>query len=179
MSRARQQGRPARCADCSTTAQERAVRAAEAVVLRAWAEELLRQYDCMAVALDAARQKRRIASERLLAADILGEPRGISIAHAALVAAMDVHRASEAASERVRRALEAALDSLERMRRENFLSAPCQACDRGQVGTEPGAPRDQGFRRASPGGGGLEIVRRVLRQVGRAIVPRARGPRQV
>lgn len=161
------------------TVQDQAVLAAEAAVFEARAEGLLRRYGVMALAMDTARQQRVAASERLLDADISGEPRGISIAHAALVAAMDVHRATEAESERVRRALEAALDSLARTRRENLVSVACRACDIGRPGAASAAAPDPGFPSASPGGGRLEVVRRVLRQAGRVVARHARGPRQV
>jgi hypothetical protein len=88
--RNRRRDRPARQAEPSPTAQEQAVRDAEAIVCLAWAKELLHQNDRTAIALDAARRECQAARERLAAAQHGGDPRRISLAHAMLEDALEV-----------------------------------------------------------------------------------------
>jgi hypothetical protein len=114
-------GRFARRTDSSLIAQQ-AVRDAEAVVCLAWAEELLRRHDCTAVAADAARQEYQAASDRFAAARHCGDPGRISLAHAMLQDAMEVHHAGEVASDRVRRDLEAVLGALARTRKAYLVA---------------------------------------------------------
>jgi hypothetical protein len=158
MLRDRRSGRRARCTDSSLTAQQQAVRDAEAIVCLAWAEELLRQHKCTAVILDAARQERRAASERLAAARRCGEPGRISLAQAMLQDATQAHRAGEAASERVHRALEAVLGALTRTRKEYVVAAAAARQMQKDVRPEP------------------EAVRRALWRVGHLHARRAPGP---
>ena len=156
------------------------MRDVEAIVCAAWAEELLHQNDCTAIALDAARQECGAASERLVAAQHGGDPRRISQAHAMLENALEVHRASEAASERVRQGLEAVLDALARTKKQYILAAARQAQGGGLVSTSaPTATPDLPLRRAPSGGGGLEVVGRVLWRLGRLLARRAADPGQL
>lgn len=168
MVRGRRRLRAARSADPSLAAGEAAVRDAEAIVCTAWAGELLRQNDSAAIALHAARKERQRASERLVAAQRFGDPRRISVAHAMLEDALEVHRASEVASERVRRALEAVLDALARSRKEYVSAAARQVRDRRPV---PGS-----IRQSPSVGGGTEVVGRVLWRLGLLLTRRAPGP---
>ena len=108
----RRRTRATRSAAPSPTAGELAVHAAEAIVARAWAEQLLRYYDRADYAYDAARKRCEAAVDRLVTAQRAGDPGEISLAHAALEQAMDACRTSEVAREQGRRALQAALDAL-------------------------------------------------------------------
>ena len=60
------------------------MRDAEAIVCLAWAEELLDRRGASALALDAAREGCRAASDRLAMARRCGDPGRISLAHVML-----------------------------------------------------------------------------------------------
>lgn len=156
MVRSRRRERSVRHADSSWSAREQAVRDAEAIVCAAWAEELLRQTDCTAIALDAARQECRVASERLVAAQHFGDLRRISQAHLMMEYALEVHRASEAASEGVRQELEAVLAALAR---EKALHPGGGAAGAGQ---RTGV-RQRAYGLARPLSGGRRLAAEVLR----------------
>ena len=72
------------------------MRAAELIVGRAWAEELLRRHGCMAFALDAAREACQDARDRLAAAQRSGDPRRINLAHDALEYAIEYETPNDA-----------------------------------------------------------------------------------
>lgn len=123
----RRRARAAQGAQSLLIAHERAVGVAEAVVRRAWAEELLRRSDHADFAVRAARQGREAAYGRLAAAQLDGDPRKISLAHAWLERALDAERTSALDRIRVRQTLSAELDLLARVARER--SAPAQATE--------------------------------------------------
>ena len=158
------------------------MRAAELIVGRAWAEELLRRHGCMAFALDAAREACQDARGRLAAAQRSGDPRRINLAHDALEYAIEVRRASEAAGYLVRRALEAALDRLERATGVGAVSATAGRAE----GDGPGpadtsasaAPPDPSIRRAPPRGEAPRAAWRALWRVGSLRARRAPDPAQ-
>lgn len=181
MVRDRRRARAARRADPSLTAQEHAVRDAEAIVCLAWAEELLHQNDRMALALDTARQECQAASDRLVAAQHCGDPRQIGMAHAMLEDALAVRHTGEVASERVRQALEAVLDSLARTRKGLRVAATARHAPGGGLvpATELAASPGLSIRHALlSDGGGLEAVRRALGWVRHLRARRALGPGQ-
>jgi hypothetical protein len=107
----------------SLPAGEQAVHDAEAIVGRAWAEQLLRYYDRMDCAFNAAREQYEAACVSLVAAQRARDPSEISVAHAALQSALDACRLSEAARERGREALQRALDALTRASVQDAVSA--------------------------------------------------------
>ena len=177
MVRDRRRDRAPRHTDPPLTAQEQAVRDAEAIVCLAWAEELLRQNDRIAIVIDTARQECQAASDRLVAAQHCGDPRQISLAHAMLEDALEVHRASEAASAQVRRALETALSALARTKKE-YVSAARQVQDGLVAAKASTATTDRSRRRVPSSGGGLEVAGRVLVWVGRLLAHRVSDPGQ-
>lgn len=152
------------------------MRDAEAIVCLAWAEELLRRNDCAALALDAARQECQAASDRLGAAQRYGDPRKIILAHGMLEDALEVHRASEAASVQVHRALETVLDSLARAKKE-YIAAAARQVHGGEPepATAPAATPDPTLQLVLPGGGRPQTVRRALWRVGRLLARRTPG----
>lgn len=174
MARRRRRVRAVRSADSSPAAGEQAVRDAEAIVCMAWAKELLRQNDSTAIALHAARQERRNAIERLVAAQRYGDAGRISAAHAMLDDALEVHCASQAASERVRRALEAVLDALARSRKEYISAAARQVCD-GPVPAAAATATPGSIRQSPSGGGCLKNAGRVLWRLGLLLARSAPG----
>jgi hypothetical protein len=175
--RNRRRDRPARQADRSPTVQERAVRDAEAIVSLAWAEELLRENERTAIALDSARRECRAASDRLAAAQHRGDPREIGAAHAVLEDALEVHRAREAAGEQVRLALGAVLETLARTKKA-YVSASRHVQDDPRIATRSTAAADPSRRSAASGGGTPQLVERVLRGVRRLFARRISGSGQ-
>lgn len=121
--RGRRRERAPRSASPSLNADERAVQVAEAIVGRAWVERLLRYHDRMELALDAARETRQLAGDRLAEEQRYGGPQEISAAHAALEHAIGAHGTVEAASLQAREALQTALAALSASTRENADSA--------------------------------------------------------
>jgi hypothetical protein len=119
----RRRARAAQSATPSPSTDELAVYAAEAIVGRAWADQLLRYFDRMDGAFHAARLQCEAAAGCLVVAQRCGDPGEISLAHAALERALDACRASEAAREQGRQALQAALEALVRMDGERAGSA--------------------------------------------------------
>lgn len=105
-------------------AHERAVDTAEAVVRRAWAEELLGQRDHVEFAVHAAQEEREAAYRGVAAAQRDGDPRKISAAHVALERALHVVRISTLERDRVRQTLSAELDLLARVAEERMIPAP-------------------------------------------------------
>ena len=120
------------------SAGDQAVYAAEAIVGRAWAEQLLRYCDYRDCAFDAACEQYEAACARLTAAQRCGDPSEISVAHAALQRALDACRTSECAREQARQALQTALDALARTTGQQRMDAT----GAGRVGSadESGAP---------------------------------------
>jgi hypothetical protein len=123
MSRTRRRSRAANSARSPLVANDQAVRTAEAIVCRAWAEELLRQRDHEESAVNAALAACDIARQRLSAAQRDGDPRKISLAHAALEHALETGRTSMLARDRGRQTLSADLDLPARTTRERMISA--------------------------------------------------------
>lgn len=162
----------------SQTAGEQAVHAAETIVGRAWAEQLLRYYAHMSCSFDTAREQYEAAAGRLIAAQRYGDPSEISMAHAALERALDACRDCEAAREQGRRALEAALDALARTGNRWTVSATV-----GQAGgdtpvpaTSPAPTSGPSIRQSPPGGGESQSKRRALWRVGRLRARRTPDP---
>lgn len=151
------------------------MRDAEAIVCLAWAEELLRQNERTAIALNAARQEYQAASDRLVAAQHCGDPRRISAAHAALEDALEVHRAREAASEQVRRALGTVLNTLARTRKA-YISAARHVQDEPRIDTPSTATPDPPRRRAASGGRTPEIAGQALCRARRLLARLVPGP---
>jgi hypothetical protein len=120
--------RRARIADRATSAapvaQERVVGTAEAVVRRAWAEELLRRRDRAEFSVHAAQEDCEAAYRCLAGAQRDGDPGRIGLAHAALERALHVVHVSTLDRDRVRQALGAELDLLARVARERVVPAP-------------------------------------------------------
>lgn len=102
----------------SQSADEQAVRAAEAIVGRAWVERLLHYHVRMQSALAAGRETCRHAADRLAAEQRHGDARGIGAAHTALEHAIAAHDAIETASRQASEALQAALRAQTRSIRE-------------------------------------------------------------
>ena len=176
MARGRRRARAAQDAVPSPTVDELAVRAAEAIVGRAWAKRLLRHYDRADRALDAARRQCEAAAGCLVVAQRSGDPSEISLAHAALERALDACRTGEAAREQGREALQAALDALARMEMEGE-QLDSTGVARGEGGgplpsAAPDVATGRSISRALPAGGAPQVVRRVLGRVG---LLRARG----
>jgi hypothetical protein len=111
---------------------DQAVGVAEAIVCRAWARELLRQRDHMEFALRAASEDCDAAYAALAAAQRDGDPRKISVAHAALEQAVDATRKSALACERVRQTLRSELDLLTRASKERAVSSRGRRPDHGR-----------------------------------------------
>jgi hypothetical protein len=127
-------------------ADEQAVGAAEAVVRRAWAEELLRRRDHAQFAVHAAQQDCEAAYRRVAAAQRDGDPRRIGLAHAALERAVEAVRASTLERDRVLQTLSAQLDLLARVARESVLPAPVPQREQ-DAARVAAAPREApGFR---------------------------------
>ena len=135
---------------------------AEAIVGRAWADQLLRYYDRMDSAFHDARLQCEAAAGCLVVAQRYGDPGEISLAHAALELALEACRASEAAREQGREALQAALEALVRMDGDRAGSAQ-------SVESDP-------IRPALPVGRAPQVVRRVLWRFGRLRVRRSSDP---
>ena len=180
MARGRRRARATQDAVPSPTVDELAVRAAEAIVGRAWAKRLLRHYDRADRALDAARRQCEAAAGCLVVAQRSGDPSEISLAHAALERALDACRTGEAAREQGREALQAALDALARMEMEGEGEGEqpdSMAAARVEGGdplpsAAPDVATGRSISRTLPAGGAPQVVRRVLGRVG---LLRARG----
>jgi len=169
MLRAWRRARLAQEATSAPVTAQRAVTTAEAVVRRAWAEELLRRRDHAEFSVHAAQEEREAACRRLVAAQRDGDPSRISLAHAALERALHVARASELARDLARHTLSAQLDLLARVAKERMVPAPVLPLEQdgsvisaarretpapraGQVPSEAGAPgrAPRWFRRLLP-----------------------------
>ena len=101
-------------ASASGAAPDRTVRAAEEIVRRAWACELLRRRDDLDLALQAAFEGCDTAMQRLAAAQRDGVPRKIRAARTGALRALEVARLARAARDEARRALRQELHSLTR-----------------------------------------------------------------
>lgn len=176
MARSRRRTRGGRRVVSSRSADELAVRAAEAIVGRAWAEQLLRYHDRMDNAFHAARQRCETAAGRLVTAQRYGDPGEISLAHAALEQALEACRAGEAAREQGRQALQTALGALVRMDEDRAESSAqtARSDDGDPAPTDASAdtPRPL-IRLALPAGKTPEVVRRALWRFGRLRTRRA------
>lgn len=175
MARSRRRTRAGRRVVSSRSADELAVQAAEAIVGRAWAEQLLRYYNRMDNAFHAARERCETAAGTLVTAQRYGDPGEISLAHAALEQALEVCRASEAAREQGRQALQAALEALVRMdeaRVDSAQAANSKDDDPAPTATSAVTSRPL-IRLALPAGRTPEVVRRALWRFGRLRTRRA------
>lgn len=154
------------------------MRAAEAIVGRAWAEELLHHYDRTDRAVNAAREQYEAACLRLFAAQRCGDPGEISVAHAALERAVDACRTGVAAREQGRQALQTALDALARMGVQQAVSATAdQVQGAGPVPTTAPAPTPGlAIRTRSPDGDASRAAWRVFWWLGRRSAHRALDP---
>jgi hypothetical protein len=176
----RRRTRGTRSATPSPNADELAVYAAETIVGRAWADQLLRYFDRMDSAFNEARLQCEAAAGCVVVAQRDGDPGEISLAHAALERALDACRASEAAREQGRHALQAALEALVRMDGDRAGSAQ----EPSPPNAEPtsAAPRAlttrPSIRLALPVAGAPQAVRRALWRFGRLRVRRNSGPAQ-
>ena len=179
MARGRRRSRAEQSAVPSASAEELAVRAAEMIVGRAWAEQLLRYYDRMEGAFDVARQQCEAAAGCLVVAQRSGDPGEIALAHAALERALEACRASEAAREQGRDALQTALDALARMEGDHPDATAARSQDGDPARTTASAVTSgPSIRLALPAGGVPEVVRRVLWRFGRLRVRRVSDPGQ-
>jgi len=176
MPRIRRRARVAQSSAPSPSADELAVRAAEAIVGRSWAEQLLRYYDRMDSAFNAARQQREAAAGCLVVAQRRGDPGEISLAHAALELALDACRTGEAAREQGRQALEAALDALARM--DGDRTDPATAVQENDGDPAPATAPDATSEPSPSAGGATRVVWRALWRFGRLRVRRASEPGQ-
>jgi hypothetical protein len=122
-----------------------------------------------------ARLQCEAAAGCLVVAQRYGDPGEISLAHAALELALEACRASEAAREQGRQALQAALEALVRMDGDRTGSA--QSADGGPLSTDARAITSRSsIRLALPVGGAPQVVRRVLWRFGRLRVRRNSDP---
>lgn len=141
-----------------TAAPDRAVRAAEEVVRRAWACELLRRQDELDFAAQAAFEDCGAASARLAAARHDGNPWQITAARAAAQVAVYRAHAAVAARDLGRRTLRAQLRRLRRWPRTGAVpAAPSSRQRRGSPARawspsplDP-AVRDRAVRDPAPG----------------------------
>jgi len=178
--RGRRRARDAQSAAPSPTAGELAVHAAEAIVGRAWAEQLLRYYDRMDYAFNAARLQCEAAAGCLVVAQRYGDPGEINIAHAALERTLAACRTSEAAREQAHQALQAALDALARRGGDRADSAGAGRPQDGDPvsaitsAVMPGPSIQQAPRNA----GVAQTVRRALWRFGRLRARRVSEPGQ-
>jgi hypothetical protein len=170
----RRRARAARSATPSPSTDELAVYAAEAIVGRAWADQLLRYFDRMDSAFHDARLQCEAAAGCLVVAQRYGDPGEISLAHAELERALNACRASEAAREQGRQALQAALEALVRMDGERAGSAQeARSADGDPLSAAARALTSRpSIRLALPAGGAPQVVRRVLWRFGRLRVRR-------
>jgi hypothetical protein len=104
------------------TADEQAVRVAEAVVGQAWAVELIRRHDMAVDDLHAGEKLFATARQRLDAARGNGDPRRISLARAHLERASSIFHESEVACEQIRSAVHAELRLLARATGQRALT---------------------------------------------------------
>lgn len=178
MARIRRRARMAQRSTPSPTADELVVRAAEAIVGRAWAEQLLRYYDRMDRAFNAARQRCEAAAGCLVVAQRDGDPGEISLAHAALERALDACRTGEAAREQGRRALQAALDALARVDGDGDRTDSATADRENDGDPVPANAPDVTSAPSPTAGGATRVVRRALWRLGRPRVRRAPDPGQ-
>jgi len=116
-------------------ADEQAVRTAEAIVGRAWAQELVRRREDLAAAITLAHEQYQEPYRRLDAARASGDPQRINLAHAALERALEATRAQAAEHERAAEVLAAQVESLRRATDDRLKAAGVR---RGQPG-EPAA----------------------------------------
>lgn len=172
--------RRARLAQEATSAPvtaQQAVGAAEAVVRRAWAEELLRRRDRAEFSVHAAQEDREAAYRCLAAAQRDGDPRRISLAHAALERALHVEHTSTLERDRVRQTLSAQLDLLARVARERMIPAPVPPLEQdGSVITA--ARRETPGPRAGQVRSQAEAPGRAPRWFGRLVLRRTAGLEQ-
>lgn len=162
----------------SPSADEQAVHAAEAIVGRAWVEQLLRYHDRMRIALDAAGETCQAAVDRLCAEQRGGDPGRISTAHAVLEHAIAAHHAIEAASRQAHEALQAALDALAASTADHPDPAttgrprrPVQSSGRAvAIASEPAR------RPMPPQAAMIQGVRRARQRIERLLARRVRGP---
>lgn len=105
MFRRRRTAGPGFSAPAPRLAPDRAVRAAEEIVRRAWAYELLRRRDHLDLARSAAYQAYDTAQVRLAAARRDGNPWNISVARAAVLLASTAADDAAAACRQDRKAL--------------------------------------------------------------------------
>jgi hypothetical protein len=144
--------------------KDQVVRAAETIVGRAWATELLRRHDAALFAVNAAYEDCEAAYRLLTAAQRAGDPRRISLAHAAWEQALKVRGDSTAVSDRTHRIIRRELASLARAGRVGPVPALVRGPERGRAASTA-APRGgpgRLLRRIRPGGPGSGAVRRWL-----------------
>ena len=175
MARSRRRTRAGQRVASSRSADELAVQAAEAIVGRAWAEQLLRYYNRMDNAFHAARERCETAAGTLVTAQRYGDPSEISLAHAALEQALEACRASEAAREQGRQALQTALEALVRMDEARADSAQAAHPADGDPAPTAATPVTSHplIRLALPAGRTPEVLRRALWRFGRFRARRA------
>jgi len=157
---------------------DQAVRTAEAIVTRAWAEELLRRRESMDAAVLTAHESCEAAYGRVRAALRDGDPRKIGPAQTAFERAFEALRRNELARDHVHRSVQAELDVLAQATRERTAAAAA----RRHGGEMPVLVR---IRSATPGsrprrvpGGGLVAmpVLLVYQWLGRLFTRDGAGP---
>ena len=180
--RGRRRERAPRNTPSSLSAGEHAVLDAETIVSHAWIEQLLRYQGRMELSLAAVLETCHGAGERLAEEQSQGDPRRISVAHAELEHAIEVHRAIEAASRQAGEVLQAALCALAAPTYEHADSATAsRARDRGPAPGATGAVAPGPVRRrALPRVGAPQAARRACELAGRllTLARRARGREQ-
>jgi hypothetical protein len=161
----RRRTRDTQSAPPPSSADEQAVYAAEAIVGRAWADQLLRYFDRMDSAFHDARLRCEAAAGCLTLAQRHGDPDEIGQAHAALERALDACRTTEAARERGREALQSTLEALLRMDGDRAGSPPSADADPPPTSARAVVPRLP-VRLLPPVGGAPQAVRRALWRFG-------------
>jgi transposase InsO family protein len=166
--------RAPRSARLALAAGEQVVHAAEAIVGRAWAEDLLRDCDRMDRAVNAAREQYEAACLRLFAAQRCGDPGEISVAHVMVERAIDACRTGEVARERGRQALQAALDALAHSDSATGQGEGGDTVSASALAVMPGPS----IRHVPPDGRALQTARSAVWRFGRLRVRRAPDPGQ-
>lgn len=155
-------------------APDRAVRAAELIVWRAWVRELRRDLDDLKSALRSAFDACDADMLRLVAAQKDGSPWGIGVARAGLLLSLERAQAASVALDQARRALREGIHPLTRRPRRRTVASVAVAggspvrpmprrrvaADRPSIGANGGPP---GVPRASP----QWLLRLWLRRFGR------------
>jgi hypothetical protein len=159
-------------------ADVQAVRTAEAIVCRAWAEELLRRRDSMEAAVISAHESCEATYVLLRAALRDGDPRTIGLAQTAFERALELLRRSELARDHVHHSVQAELDVLAQSTRLRTAAAAA----RRHEGERPGLVRIRSvtprFRPRRISGGGLTAmpVWLVYQWLGRLFTRDGAGP---